>query len=83
MKRTFTIRALWDDEVSRWYSQSDIDGLHIETDTLDEFEAVINEHAADLILANHVRPDDLRTKPLLELIPAIVWQKPAERAVDA
>jgi hypothetical protein len=41
MKRTFFVRAVWDDEVKRYYSESDINALAIETDTLDEFEEVM------------------------------------------
>ena len=30
----------------------------------------------NLILANHVSPEDLASKPLRDLVPAIVWQRP-------
>ena len=35
MKKTFYVRALWDEEAKRFYSESDIHGLHIETDTVE------------------------------------------------
>lgn len=53
MKRTFTVKAVWDDEAQVFYAQSDIEGLHIEAASLDEFEAIIIEEAPELIMANH------------------------------
>lgn len=53
MKRTFYVRAVWDEEAQVFYSESDISGLHIEAATLDEFEAVMSEFAEELIAANH------------------------------
>ena len=56
-RRSFSVRALWDEEAKVFYSQSDIIGLHIETRTIDEFEAVLADVAYCLIAANH--PDAL------------------------
>ncbi len=83
MKRTFYVRALWDEDAKVFYSQSDIDGLHIEAPTLDEFEDVMMEMAVDLVAANHVSEAELAERPLRELIPAIVWQRPMERPLAA
>lgn len=80
MQKSFYVRALWDDDVKRWYSESDIHGLAIETDTLDEFEEVLFDVAADLIIANHLSKDDIASMPLRELMPAIVWERPREKA---
>lgn len=80
MKRSFYVRALWDDDVKRWYSESDIQGLHIETDTLDEFEEVMKDVAVDLIFANHVSPEEVASTPIEELIPTILWQRPQDKA---
>ncbi|MBN9305596.1 MAG: hypothetical protein BGO82_03790 [Devosia sp. 67-54] len=80
MQKSFYVRALWDDDVKRWYSESDIHGLAIETDTLDEFEEVLFDVAADLIIANHFSKDDIASMPLRELMPAIVWERPREKA---
>lgn len=80
MKRSFYVRALWDDEVHRWYSESDIHGLHIETDTLDEFEEVMKDVAVDLIFANHISPEEVATTPIRELTPTILWQRPQDKA---
>lgn len=50
----FVVRALWDDEAKVYVSESDIKGLHIEAETLEDFEAVIFEHARELIFENHI-----------------------------
>lgn len=56
MKRSFFVRAIWDDEAKVFYSESDIDGLHIEAPTIDVFEEVVLDVAADMIAANHRAP---------------------------
>ena len=53
MKRVFTVKALWDDEAQVFYAQSDIEGLHIEAASLDEFEEIMLDAAPELILVNH------------------------------
>ncbi len=77
MKRTFSVKALWDEEAQVFISESDIIGLHIEAETLDEFEAVMHEHAVELILENHISAPDMATKSIKEWAPAILWQRPA------
>jgi len=54
VKRSFTLRALWDDQARIYYSESDIIGLHIEASTLDEFERAMMEMGPELIKANHI-----------------------------
>jgi hypothetical protein len=76
MKRMFYVRAVWDDEAKVFYSDSDIIGLHIETPTIEEFEAVMNDVAADLIFANHTSAPDMANKTMRELVPTILWQRP-------
>ena len=76
IKRSFYVRAVWGPEVKRHYSESDIWGLHIETDTIEEFEEVMNDVAAELIVANHISPADLANTPIQELVPTIVWERP-------
>jgi hypothetical protein len=76
MKRMFYVRARWDGEAKVYYSESDIFGLHIEAATIEEFEAVMNDVAADLIIANHYSAQDIATKPLRDLVPTILWQRP-------
>ena len=81
-KRSYSVRAIWDDEAGVYYSQSDIVGLHIEAGTLDEFEEVLFEVGPGLVLANHVSGQDLLSTPLKDLIPAIVWERPEEARAD-
>ncbi len=83
MKRTFYVKALWDDEVNVWYCESDILGLAIETRTLDEFEEVMNDVAIELIMSNHMSTDDLVSNSIRDLVPTIIWQRPQEQAVAA
>ncbi len=76
MKRMFYVRALWDEEAKVYYSESDIFGLHIEAATIEEFETVITDVAADLILSNHFSAEEIANLPLRDLVPAIIWQRP-------
>jgi Domain of unknown function (DUF1902) len=82
-KRIFTIRAVWDAEAGVYISESDIDGLHIEAQTLAEFEEVLHEHALDLVLANHISKHDLEHTALADLIPTIIYERPIERQLVA
>jgi len=50
--KTYHVTALWDAEASVWVSESDIPGLVIEADTLAEFEALMAEHAPEMLAAN-------------------------------
>ena len=52
-KLNFEVAAIWDEEARVWISESDNIGLHIEGDTLEEFEREVREHAEDLIAQNH------------------------------
>lgn len=76
MQRSFTVRALWDDDAKVFYSESDIIGLHIEAPTIEAFLEVMNDCAPELIVENHIPKPDLVSKPLRELIPAIVFCPP-------
>ena len=80
MPKTFYVRALWDDEAKRFYSESDIHGLNIETDTLEEFEDVLKDVAIELVFANHLTPAEIASTPLKDLAPLILWERPAVAA---
>ena len=80
MKKTFYVRAVWDDEAKRFYSESDIHGLNIETDTVEEFEDVMKDVAAELVLANHYSAEELASTPLKDLTPIILWERPGSKA---
>jgi Domain of unknown function (DUF1902) len=75
LKRMFYVKALWDEDAKVFYSESDIEGLHIESADIDLFEEIMFGTAMDLIVANHISEPDLADTPLSELIPAIFWQK--------
>ncbi|WP_162651548.1 DUF1902 domain-containing protein [Lentilitoribacter sp. Alg239-R112] len=79
--RTFYVRALRDEEANVFYSESNINGLHIEADTIEEFEALMNEHARDLIMANHMPNELVVNNPIKDLIPSILWQRPENIAM--
>ncbi len=76
MKRAFTIAAIWDDEAKVFYSESDIEGLHIEADTLEEFESFFRDIAIELIMQNHISEYEVSTKNIRDLVPSIFWQRP-------
>ena len=50
----FTVRAVWDAENCIFVSESNIKGLHIETETIEEFEEVMNDIAGELFVSNHM-----------------------------
>ena len=72
MKRKYFVTAIWDADAQVYYSDSDIEGFHIEADTMEEFEALMVDLAPDLIIANHLTPDEIIEFPLRELIPSII-----------
>ena len=76
MKRTFFVRACWDQDAEVYYAESDIDGLAIEAPTIDEFESIMMAVAPELILSNHYKAGELAQTPLKDLVPAILWQRP-------
>ena len=73
---SFSITAIWDEDTQVYYSESDIVGLHIEAQTIEEFVAEAKMHAPDMILRNHLTFDDLSAKPLTDLIPSIFLDMP-------
>lgn len=75
MKRTFAVKAVWDEEAQVFYAQSDIEGLHIEAASLDEFEEIMLDAAPELIMANHRTASEIFEHPLKDLVPAILWQR--------
>lgn len=76
IKRSYYVKALWDDEARVFWSESDIKGLHIEAGTLEEFENLVGELAPDLIFDNHLRQDELGATALKDLIPSVVVRAP-------
>ena len=77
MKRhVFIVKALWDEDAGVFYSESDIDGVHIEAKSLKEFEDIMMELAPDLILAKRFSQRDNSKLPLADMISAISLQVP-------
>lgn len=74
MRKSFKVAARWDDDAKVYYSESDISGLHIEAEALEEFEDVLFELAADLIVSNHMSESDFTYAQTRDVIPAIVYK---------
>jgi len=55
----FKISPVWDDDAEVYISKTDIIGLNIQADTLDEFNALVEEFAAEFIQANHCVPSTI------------------------
>ena len=76
MKKHYFVRAVWDDEAKTYYTESDINGLFIETPSLEEFEELVFELGPEMIMSNHLSAEDLAATPLRDLVPTIVYQRP-------
>jgi hypothetical protein len=74
--RNFYVKAIWDEEAQVFVSDSDIVGLHIEAETLEDFQREMHAHAFDLVVANHIKPKDMVQNKLSDLIPTIFWEAP-------
>lgn len=81
--RTFYIKAIWDEDAGVYVSESDIVGLHIEAESLEEFERVMRSNATDLIVENHIEPKEIAQKRIKDLIPTIIWQGETKSAATA
>lgn len=51
-KTSYYVRAIWDDEASVYYSESNIPGLVIEADTLADFMDAAQELGPEMLEAN-------------------------------
>ncbi|MEP0260386.1 MAG: DUF1902 domain-containing protein [Roseibium sp.] len=72
----FYVKARWDDDAKVFYSDSDIIGLHIEANTIEEFEDIAMEVAPMLVLENHITKNDLAQKSWSDMIPSIFFKSP-------
>jgi Domain of unknown function (DUF1902) len=81
--RHFSGTAIWDDEAKVYYSQSDIKGLHIEADSLAEFEAAMDATALKLIIANHISAQEKSPTSLAALMPILRWAAPVMPVLTA
>ena len=76
MKRTFYVKALWDEEAKVWYSETDIEGLFIETKTLAEFEDIMPDLARDMIFENHTSRSEIVKSSPQDLFAMVTWIPP-------
>ncbi len=76
MKRTFYVKAIWDDEAKVWISDTDIQGLFINAKDLNEFEEVVSEFAGELVLENHWRNENVPPDVISSTVPIIILQRP-------
>lgn len=74
--RTFKVEAIWDEDARAFYSRSDIEGLHIEAESVEEFERIMRHEVGELIVANHLSDSELAREPISDLIPTILWRRP-------
>ncbi len=81
MRKAFFVRAVWDEEAKVFYSESDINGLHIEAATVEEFEDIMKDLAVDMITANHISLKEMASRPLRDLIPTILWERPEKNGL--
>ena len=72
----FYISAVWDDEAEVYVSESNIRGLHIIAESIEEFEEVMEDAAFDMIMANHITPNKLDSKPIREFFPNLTFRIP-------
>ena len=52
MARSFYVKAFWDADASVWCSESNIPGLVLQTDTLEEFQDLIRHFGPELLAEN-------------------------------
>lgn len=67
---SFFVKAVWDAEAGVFYSDSNIVGLHIEAETIEEFREITANLAPELILANRPLKDEPLTDAEAERIAA-------------
>ena len=79
MKRVYTVRPIWDEETATYSVESDIDGLFIETKTVEEAREVVLDVAPDLIVHNHMSDKDRANADLSAILPLIVFLPEHER----
>jgi hypothetical protein len=79
VRKIFTVTAVWDEEAGVYFSDSDISGLHVETESLEEFERELFDVAAELIVANHMTAAEISSAPRKDVIPAILYKAPLGR----
>lgn len=81
LEEEFWVRAVPDREVIR--SESNIIGLHIEADTMDQFHEAVLEIAPELIVANHLGGEAVAVGHEEFLVPPTpVWNYGRQRSLQ-
>ncbi len=75
-QKEFYVNAVWDDEAKVFYSKSNIKGLHIEADTVEEFGDLVKEFAPELVIENHFSNKTLKETSFRDLITPIFFRLP-------
>jgi hypothetical protein len=52
MAKSYTVEAHWDAEARVWHSTSDVPGLVIEAETMEEFEQLMKDLVPEMLAAN-------------------------------
>ena len=79
----FYVKALWDDEAKVFYSESNIIGLHIEAESIRQFEEVLYDIVAELIVSNHLSNEELVEKSFRDIFSPVVFERPADTELRA
>ena len=79
MQTTFDVRAVWNPEIRKWCSETDIRDLFIEAFDLVQFEDVMRHFGPELIHENHYQRDNSDGLDLSNVMTTIVWERPDER----
>ncbi len=83
-KHEFYVNAVWDEEANVFYSKSNIKGLHIEADTIEEFSDLVKEFAPELIFNNHFKTEYMQNlSAQVQKIPARVQKKSLHEQLTA
>jgi hypothetical protein len=60
MAKEYYLQAIWDPEAKVYYSKTNVPGLVVEAETLDDFIAIANELTPELLRANVPAPSKRR-----------------------
>lgn len=66
---SFFVKPIWDEEAKVFYSESDIEGLYIEAESLPEFNEIATDIARGVVEANH-KPGTVSETPTIILLTA-------------
>lgn len=73
---SFYVKAIWDEESKVFYSESNIKGLHIEAETLSDFEDIMKDLIPELIATNHPDASGQTSTPRIQDHPLFAEYRP-------